>query len=64
MPFVFAGIRRNEPLSDGAMLMLLRELRPGITTHGFRSTFRELIVDDLAQHCISKPNPVMSGTST
>ena len=41
MPFVVPGIRRNEPLSDGAMLMLLRELRPGITTHGFRSTFRD-----------------------
>ena len=24
-----------------ALLMLLRELRPGITTHGFRSTFKD-----------------------
>ena len=38
---LFPGIKRGEPLSQMAMLMLLRELRPGITVHGFRSSFRD-----------------------
>ena len=39
--FVFPGIKRGEPLSDMAMLMLLRSIRPGVTVHGFRSSFRD-----------------------
>jgi integrase len=31
----------HRPLSNMAMLELLRGLRPGCTTHGFRSTFRD-----------------------
>jgi integrase len=38
---VFPGFKRGRPLSDMGLLMLLRELRPGITTHGFRSTFKD-----------------------
>ena len=38
--FVFPGAKRGKPLSDMALLMMLRELAPGITTHGFRSSFR------------------------
>src|SRR5262249_12573106 len=36
---IFPGVKANEPLSDTALLMCLRGLRPGYTTHGFRSTF-------------------------
>lgn len=40
--FVFPGGRKGKPLSGMAMLMLLRRMERGdLTTHGFRSTFRE-----------------------
>ena len=39
--YVFPGMKQGRSLSDMALLMLLRELRPGITTHGFRSTFKD-----------------------
>lgn len=39
--FVFIGARAKKPLSNMAMLELLRDLRPGFTVHGFRSTFRD-----------------------
>jgi integrase len=39
--YVFASARRGRPLSNMAMLELLRGLRPGLTVHGFRSTFRD-----------------------
>lgn len=39
--FVFPGGRRGRPFSNMALLMLLRELQPGITVHGFRSTFKD-----------------------
>ena len=39
--FVFPGAKRSRPLSDMALLMLLRDLEPGVTTHGFRSSFRD-----------------------
>lgn len=39
--FVFIGARADRPLSNMAMLELLRSLRPGFTVHGFRSTFRD-----------------------
>jgi integrase len=38
---VFAGARKGRPLSNMAMLELLRGMRPGLTVHGFRSTFRD-----------------------
>ncbi len=41
-PFLFAGGKEKEPLSDMAMLKLLSRMgRKGITVHGFRSTFRD-----------------------
>jgi integrase len=49
--FVFPGIKRGRPLSDVALLMLLRGMHPGITTHGFRSTFK-----DWAAEQTSTPN--------
>ena len=39
--YVFPSARRERPLSNMAMLELLRGLRPGLTVHGFRSTFRD-----------------------
>jgi integrase len=41
-PFVFPGGRQGRPLSNMAMLQLLRRMgRHGLTAHGFRSTFRD-----------------------
>ncbi|MGA8653668.1 MAG: integrase arm-type DNA-binding domain-containing protein [Xanthobacteraceae bacterium] len=40
--FVFPGERRNRPLSNMSMLMMLRRIgREELTVHGFRSTFRD-----------------------
>ena len=40
--FVFPGERRNRPLSNMSMLMMLRRIgREDLTVHGFRSTFRD-----------------------
>jgi len=44
--YVFAGARRGRPLSSMAMLELLRGLRPGLTVHGFRSTFRDWAAEE------------------
>ena len=40
---VFPGARAG--LSNMAMLKLLNAMRPGITVHGFRSTFRDWVSD-------------------
>lgn len=43
-PLVFPGARKGRPLSNMAMLELLRGMRPGgYTVHGFRSTFRDWV---------------------
>jgi integrase len=39
------GDRVFDSLSDDAMLKLLRRLRPGLTVHGFRSTFRDWVAE-------------------
>jgi integrase len=39
--FVFPGARRGRPLSVMAMEMILRRMKMEITTHGFRSSFRD-----------------------
>ncbi|GAA6206738.1 site-specific integrase [Cognatishimia sp. WU-CL00825] len=40
--YVFEGQKRHKPLSNMAMLMLLRRMQvEGVTVHGFRSTFRD-----------------------
>jgi integrase len=36
-----SGRKRGEPLSDDAILKVLRKMQPGITVHGFRSTFKD-----------------------
>lgn len=40
-PYVFPGASKGKPLSDMALLQCLRGLHEGVTTHGFRSTFRD-----------------------
>ena len=46
-PFVFVGGRAGKPLSNMAMLELLRGMRPGsgYVPHGFRSTFRDWVAE-------------------
>ncbi len=39
--FVFTGLKSGQHLSDMGIRTLVRELRDGITRHGFRSTFRD-----------------------
>jgi integrase len=38
--WIFPSQRKETHLSNMAMAMLLRDLAPGYTVHGFRSTFR------------------------
>jgi integrase len=40
-PFVFPGSKPKSGLMVTAMLQMLRVMRPGITVHGFRSSFRD-----------------------
>lgn len=40
-PFVFLGRSGKKPLSNMAMLELLRDMKEGLTVHGFRSSFRD-----------------------
>jgi integrase len=42
--FLFSTKRKS--LSGMAMLMLARRLRPGLTVHGFRSTFRDWVSEE------------------
>lgn len=45
--YVFEGQKRHKPLSNMAMLMLLRRMQvEGVTVHGFRSTFRDWAQSD------------------
>ncbi len=41
--YVFFGASQGRPLSNMAMLELLRGMREGLTVHGFRSTFRDWV---------------------
>lgn len=46
-PYVFPGAKRERPLSNMAMLEMLRGMRKGegLTVHGFRSAFRDWITE-------------------
>ncbi|MBI0476112.1 site-specific integrase [Sphingomonas sp. MA1305] len=45
-PYVFPGARAKQPLSNMAMLEMLRGMRgDGLTVHGFRSAFRDWITE-------------------
>ncbi len=56
--YVFASMT-GQPLSNMALLMLLRRRRPGMTVHGMRSCFRDWVSertnypDKLAELCIA-----------
>lgn len=50
---VFPGVR-GKPITTDAAMKLLKELRPGLTAHGFRSTFR-----DWAAETTSHPREVI-----
>ena len=52
--FVFPGDKQGKPLSNMAMLMLLRRMGRNETTHGFRSTF-----EDWAYECTGFPPAVV-----
>jgi|SoiMethySBSTD1v2_1073268.scaffolds.fasta_scaffold06264_5 integrase len=39
--FLFPGTRDDKPMHNKAMLQKLGTIRPGVTVHGFRSTFRD-----------------------
>jgi integrase len=39
--YIFPGYKRGLPLSNMAMLECLRNIRKGVTVHGFRSSFRD-----------------------
>lgn len=40
--YVFEGMKENKPLSNMAMLQLLKRMqKDNLTPHGFRSTFRD-----------------------
>jgi integrase len=43
-PYLFSI--SNRPLSNMAMLSVLKRLNPGVTVHGFRSTFRDWIAEE------------------
>lgn len=49
-PYVFPGAQEGKPLSNMAMLELVRGIRPGagLTVHGFRSTFRDWAAEQTA----------------
>ncbi len=62
--FVFPGLRRGKPLSNMSLLRLLRRMgRAAVTTHGFRSTFRDWVSDrtsfqpDLAEMALAHTLP-------
>jgi integrase len=47
--FIFPGARKGKPLSNMAMLELMRDMRgKGATVHGFRSTFRDWAAEQTA----------------
>lgn len=39
--FIFPGRKAGRPLSDMSLTMMLRGMKRAVTTHGFRSTFRD-----------------------
>jgi integrase len=56
--FIFTGNRRDQPLAERTMYFLLRNMVPGVTVHGFRSSFRNWCAHtrqdrDLAELCLA-----------
>ena len=61
--FVFPGAKPGAGLSNMALLQLVRGMREGLTTHGFRSTFRDWAGDrstfprDVIEHALAHRLP-------
>ena len=57
--YVFSAHGRNKPLDEKAMREALRKIKPGVTVHGFRSSFRDWCGEEteypreLAEECLS-----------
>jgi integrase len=57
--YLFPGAKAKQPLSNMAMLELVRGMRDGLTVHGFRSTFRDWAGDrtnfarDVIEHALA-----------
>jgi integrase len=57
--YVFSAHGRNKPLDEKAMREILRKIKPGVTVHGFRSTFKDWCHEekdfpwDLVELCLS-----------
>jgi integrase len=47
-PYLFIGAKDGQPLSNMAVLELMREMRPGFVPHGFRSTFKDWTAETTA----------------
>ncbi len=52
-PFLFPN-RHGNPMSNMAMLELLRGMRPGLTVHGFRSTVKDWCAEHGIPHEVSE----------
>ena len=59
--YVFPGLIKNRPLSNQALLKLLKTKHPSLTVHGFRSSFRDWCAemtafpDNLAKAALAHP---------
>jgi integrase len=56
--YVFPGARLGRPIGTNAMALVLRSLRPEVTVHGFRSSFRDWAAEaginrELAECCLA-----------
>ena len=51
--FLFVG-RKGKPLSNMAMLELVRDIQPGLTVHGFRSTAKDWCSENGIAHEVSE----------
>ena len=52
--FIFLGPAKGKPISSRAMFDLLKAMDPGLTVHGFRSSF-----SDWARECTAYPRDVV-----
>ena len=46
--FVFPGVSLKKGMSTAAVMKLIKQIEPGITAHGFRSTFQDWAADQTA----------------
>jgi integrase len=56
--FVFPGAKVGRPIGTNAMALVLHSLRPGVTVHGMRSSFRDWasehgVAGEIAEACLA-----------